>query len=107
MLYYVKLDRKKEFLEIKSVKNIHQLTKEIKINWVNIKEYLEVRSEILNCGVRMPFIKKQNKEMYLISEVKGYLELKNWSYMSRDVLREIGFIESFKNGFDGPLHVID
>ena len=82
--------------------SIRKLTEELKINWRTIKAYLDSPADILPCGVKMPLMKKYNdKEMYLISEVKGYLEMKNYSNMSKEVIDNLKYMDSFRDGYEG------
>lgn len=100
-LFYVKLDRSKQFLEIKEARNIHHLSKTLKLGFDTIKNYLNGSAEILNCGVKMPLISSRSKDVYLISEYRDWIEMKNYSYMSREVIDDIAFRMSYRDGFQG------
>jgi len=91
MLYYMELDPSKEFLEINEVKNIDRLSKIMKVSWGDLNYYLngdDKPVERLPSGMIVPFIKRNGK-VYIISYFKEIIEGKNYSYMSRNILKEV------------------
>lgn len=97
MLYYVELDKEKEFLEIHEAKNIHNLSKDIKVSWGNLDYYLNGTDrpvQWLPCGSTMPFI-KNNGKLYRISYYKQIIEKENYRYMSRKVYADLEFMNQF------------
>jgi len=104
MLYYVELDETKEFLEIHEVKNIHNLSKQLKVAWGYLDYYLSDNYSDPN-GRSMPFIKKSIKKVgsinkkvlkiYLISHIKQWIEMKNTRFMSKNIMDELRTIATF------------
>lgn len=98
MVYYMEIDASLEKLEIHECKNIHQVSKAIKISWVDINHYLngtDTPVVMLNCGVIMPFIKRSGR-MYLISYYKKIMEDRNYPWMSADVIEELTFMNDYE-----------
>ena len=98
MLYYMELDRDKEFLEIHEVKNIYALVKITKINWKTIDDYLngtDVYRPRLVCGLPKPLIKKIKRKLYMVSYFKEIMNMRNSRYMSRVVMDELDFKNQF------------
>ncbi len=99
MIYYMELDKDKEYLEIHEVKNIHNLSLIMKASWGDIKYFLEeYECDILPCGKSIPFIKKGGK-MWFISDSREYLQINNTRYMSKEVYDDL----MFRNQF-GPVY---
>jgi len=98
MLYYMELDKDKEFLEIHEVKNLDHLSRELKIAWGDLNYYLNGDDhpvEILPCGVKMPFVMKSGK-LYMISYYDKIINGLNYSYMSRKVYNDVDFMNEFR-----------
>lgn len=94
MLYYVKIDKDKDVLEVMESKNIHNLAKELKMSWGDLNYYLngdDKEVQWLPCGIIMPLIKR-NGDMYLVSYLKGWIEMKNYNGMSKKVYNDINNI---------------
>lgn len=105
-LYYMEVDKNKEYLEIHEAKNIRDLSSKLKISGGDLKEYLHGNDEMikkLDCGITMPFIKR-NRKMYMISYYKDYLELKNTPYISKKIVKDISYMNSFKQGYEGSFN---
>jgi len=95
MIYYMKLEKDKELLEIKEAKSIHQLSNIMHVAWGDIKFYLDdMPSQRLNCGIPMPFIKK-DMSMYLISYHKELMEYRNRKFMSYEVYNDLEYMDRF------------
>jgi len=97
MLYYLELDKNKEFLEVKEAPNIHNLSKALKIAWGDLNYYLNGNDhpvKWLPCGQIMPFIKRNGK-MYRISYYDKIINMENYSFMSREVYKDIEFMNQY------------
>ena len=98
MLYYIELDKNKEFLEVHETKNIYTLCLELKVNWNDVNTYLNGTDEEvkrLRCGVPMPFVRRKNSKMWLISYHREIIDMRNSRYISREVYNDIEFINSY------------
>lgn len=96
MIYYIELDKDKEFLEVHEVKNLHNLSRELKISWGYLNYYLNDYScESLPYGLPMPYIKNNNK-MFVISKYKEIIDNKNRSYVSKEIIDALMFMNQFK-----------
>ena len=101
MLYYIELDRDRDFLDVHETKNIHTMCVELSINWNDVNAYLNGTDEEvkrLSCGVPMPFIKRKKGKiinMWLISYHREIIDMRNTRYISREVYNDIEFINSY------------
>lgn len=91
MLYYMKVDKGKEYLDIIEVTSIDKLSKELKVSWGDLNDYLNNNGDAqwLSCGIRMPFIKNNFKDIYIISTSKEWIEYKNTRYLSIEIMNDL------------------
>lgn len=91
MLYYVKLEKNQDVLDIQESPSINNLAKRLKMSWGDLNYYLngtDREVKWLPCGIIMPLIKR-NGNIYLISYLKGWIEMKNYPGMSNDIINDI------------------
>ena len=100
MIYYIKLDEEAETLEVKQVKNIHQLAQAIKVAWIEVNNFLNGTDKptqwLGGCTMTFPYIRK-NGECYYFSYYKPIIEGKNYKWMSREVISELRFMNEFED----------
>lgn len=100
MFYYMELDKDKAILEIKEVKNVHNLAKELKMSWGTVNSYVNCyipASTRLNCGVRYPLLKMKGKKMWLIYDNIEVAKYYNYRNMSRNVWDELSVKSEYIN----------